>query len=490
MTFNQTADANLTMSSTISTVKVLGQPIKLPMGQHITLSGQALDRDGYVLVLVGGALQWTLVSGNAFADLTPDGVLTGKTPGTARVRLSEPGAGISDEADVQIIATTLSLANSGWAKYRGGIGNGAVGAGSGATNNIKWNTTLTASSADAIHMVIGADGTLYVPDNTTGALTAYDSAGAQKWTAAGVSANGGVVIASDGTAIVTSPNRKLQTLDSATQAVKWTFNDTGSSNYSGPTLAPNGLIYMVADNTLYAISSDSGALAWKYVADAPLIPSTPCIGPDGTVFISTNASVQAISAGQMVWRAALESGAAAPIAMPVLSSDGSTLFISGLFYGSYSLYALSSSSGAFLWKYAGANWFGSLPAVSPTENVVYYINGHFSSGIVGFNGGYNLFAFDGATGNQKWSYSSGGFVGTSNPIVAADGIVYYGYDYNPGGTFNYPSPAALLALKPTDGSAQWAYISPNGGTASVYPAAVGSDGTLYAVSSGSLIAFK
>jgi len=60
------------------------------VGQTIVLSAQALDAAGNEVV--GAAVTWTLLEGSSAASVTENGVVTGLSPGTARVQAASGGA--------------------------------------------------------------------------------------------------------------------------------------------------------------------------------------------------------------------------------------------------------------------------------------------------------------------------------------------------------------------------------------------------------------
>ncbi len=83
---------------------VIDGPFAVHVGYTIQMTGHAEDGENAVIPLPAGALRWSLVSGSEYAAITPDGQLRGIAPGRVRVRLEEPGAGVSGEADVEILS--------------------------------------------------------------------------------------------------------------------------------------------------------------------------------------------------------------------------------------------------------------------------------------------------------------------------------------------------------------------------------------------------
>ena len=99
----ETSSVDLTLASTIKSIQILGQPLRLLVNNSLSLSGQALDPDGKIVVVPTGGLQWKILSGDGFISIAPDGTLKAIAVGTAQIQLIEPGAGIvSDSALVEV----------------------------------------------------------------------------------------------------------------------------------------------------------------------------------------------------------------------------------------------------------------------------------------------------------------------------------------------------------------------------------------------------
>ena len=100
--FNVTADMEVTAAELRAD---LPGPIKV--GQTATLHGYAVDSAGWALMLPEGALLWSAESGSEYADITADGKVTGKAPGTFKARLREVDGQVAPLiVQVPIVAAT------------------------------------------------------------------------------------------------------------------------------------------------------------------------------------------------------------------------------------------------------------------------------------------------------------------------------------------------------------------------------------------------
>ncbi|BDZ67493.1 PQQ-binding-like beta-propeller repeat protein [Methanobacterium ferruginis] len=192
--------------------------------------------------------------------------------------------------------------------------------------SLKWNTTIFNADGRG-NLVIGADGTLYVPgaslyavnpdgtiqwtydlynhqftspsigpDGTiyylcyggtssktkTAALYAINPDGTLKWTYSTTRAHyGSVAIGSDGTIYLLDAGYLFAINPDGTQ--KW--NCTTGNSYSSPVIGADGTIYLTANNGLLAINSINGTIKWSYTEVSS--NSNPVIDSDGTLYIGT-----------------------------------------------------------------------------------------------------------------------------------------------------------------------------------------------------------
>ena len=109
---------------------------------------------------------------------------------------------------------------------------------------------------------VAPDGTVAVA-GSTGRLDSRTPQGALRWSVPAVGGDGGPSIGPDGTVYVGRDNRVTAIASDGT--VRWTFVDSGQSVMAGPTVGPDGNIYVVFDiGGLGAVAlSPAGQLLWS-----------------------------------------------------------------------------------------------------------------------------------------------------------------------------------------------------------------------------------
>lgn len=464
LTAGQTADVNLTFASTIGSLDIQGQPLRLNVGTQTPLTGRALDPDNKVILLPTGALKWSVVSGGTFGSITDAGVFTATAPGTVKVRLSEPGANISVDADVQVVAAGGGgLADSGWPKTAGDLANsGRVGSGAAAAGTLKWsvdnvgsfnpqqpavakdgkvyvsqsnriiavdpaNGSVAWQSNDigtlASGLTLGADGTIYgiISDQGGSSAVAVDrTTGDKRWTVlldtdtsrAPVAGSNGLVYVQGGRANG-QPGGKVYAIDETTGVVRWT-NSFGGCYLYGVTIAPDGTLYTAGDDGwFYALDAATGALKWKHQTWVRY--NVPAIGANGTVYVNVyRGSVRAFNpaAGTPLWTTSIGTGriANSPV---VLGPDGTVYSGTNNFPGQGTrVTALDGVTGAIKWSVVldGVNAAGMAVAADGTLFVTLENTG-------------KLVALNPADGSEKWTYQAG--TTPSSPSIGPDGVVYF-----------------------------------------------------------------
>ena len=256
-----------------------------------------------------------------------------------------------------------------------------------------------------------------------------------------------------GVLYIGSFDHKVYALNAATGAKRWIYRTgRGSGIMSSPAVA-NGVVYIGAGKSLYALNAKTGAKLWSYTTGHSVY-SSPAVA-NGVVYVgSVDHNIYALDAatGAKLWNY----DAAAPIL------QASPTVANGVVYAnSYdSLYALDAATGALRWS-SGAVSGNSSPAVA---NGVVYVGS--------FDG--SVYAFDAATGDQSWSYPTGGEI-LSSPAVA-NGVVYIG-----------STDGNIYALDAATGTKLWSYQT--GAVWDSSPAVV--NGTVYigATDTSSVYAF-
>lgn len=234
-----------------------------------------------------------------------------------------------------------------------------------ATGNMLWNTTQWNGTDSSIYYIgLGPDGTAYTTftsENVSTFQQTFDlvqlnpKTGQIDWRAPHfppewplaywsdpVYDNGKVFLAGD----------TLEAFDASSGSLLWAF-PMGYPGYqhvenSGDPAAANGIVY--ANNTadtLFAVNENTGALEWLYPSSAGF---TPCIS-NGVVYVSlgTTKGVVALNAstGSLIWNnTGTVNAANSTIYGPILAGNGMIYVCS-----SYSVNAYDAATGNFVWQY-------------------------------------------------------------------------------------------------------------------------------------------
>ncbi len=365
------------------------------------------------------------------------------------------------------ICSQAQLANSGWAKFRGGPQNQGISTGSGTLGSLSFFSPLVDSNLSSPS--IGLNGLVYV-------------------------ASGQSIVAVDGT----------------TGAIKWT-TDTHSAVYSSPAVGANGVLYCCGSNALLALDGATGSQLWSYPV-AGFVVGSPAIGSDGAVYFgdvgsdSLSGHIYAVMpSGITKWRIQT----AAIVSSPAISSDGS------IYIGScdFRIYSLNPADGSTIQSFVTNGPVQSAPAIAPDGTVYVY------------SGDGVLYALDSSLG-LKWTFNIGGGISyvpsyVSSPAIGPDGSVYVGstdgklYAVSGTGKLSWtfqvapvgvavvgiqssvavgsdgtiylgPADSSVYALSPT-GTVTWQTQVQNSNQTSP---ALGANGMLYVSASTGLAAFK
>jgi len=247
--------------------------------------------------------------------------------------------------------------------------------------------------------VLGANGLVYIAgeDNQIHAVAAN---GAVQWTFSAFTGSdrlgGGVALGPNGNVYAATDEGELYAINGQNGTLLWSVQPA-ASNFgdvlSTPIVAPDGTIYYTAKGNknghLFAVTP-TGAFQWTFVAPGKYgFYQTPLVGADGTVYVASldervfalypdgSLRYEAQFDGKILARPALSSDGSlyvgtdsdelyalnpdgsirftfdpntgAFITSPLLSADGSRLFVAG---DSGPLFAVDTSSGTALWSYS------------------------------------------------------------------------------------------------------------------------------------------
>jgi outer membrane protein assembly factor BamB len=222
-------------------------------------------------------------------------------------------------------------------------------------------------------------------------------------------------------------NVGMLALDGTNHTVKWKFSTNnppiggiGTSNGGSPALdTTNGTIYFSGqDGNVYSIEPSCGTKNWSFT-----VP-----------------------------------GISQFVAQPALSADRARLYV----HAGTKLYALSSATGSMLWEADVAGGGTNVPAVTSQDLVI---------AVGGFG---QVFAFNGTTGAQQWSFTPVGQANVNAIGIAIsrtiDGDMVF---YTATG-----SKQRLIALNAANGSMAWEFNPPMTSVINASSVIVGSNGNV------------
>lgn len=184
--------------------------------------------------------------------------------------------------------------------------------------------------------------------------------------------------------------------------------DDVQSNVDNPSspVVSDGIAYFCAGRRLYAVSTETGALKWKYPDDQPLtaiIKSTPLIGQDLIYFGAGDGKLYAIRKqdGQHAWSFYTKG---------IMNS--SPVLVDGVLYVGSSddhLYALDPGNGQMKWRggFKTRDDVSTSPAVA--NGLVYFVSNDMM-----------LYSVHTATGRIKWMAKVGAASRTSTPVLSGN----------------------------------------------------------------------
>ncbi|MDD5501931.1 MAG: PQQ-binding-like beta-propeller repeat protein [Candidatus Thermoplasmatota archaeon] len=321
---------------------------------------------------------------------------------------------------------------------------------------IRWHKNIGGYGFSSI--VIGKNDTLYFASSGNGVL-AFDRDGNRLWSCDTSCSYSTPAIAQDGTLFVGDSSNNFYAID-GDGSTKWTksFGGWCCSIHSSPVIDKNGFVYITSDNRNFYSMKTDGTIRWQIdVYDSDGFGSgslsSPAADNAGILYIgSTDSNLYAIKPdGAIKWKFA--TGGAIYDASPVIDKYG-TIYI-GCEDGC--LYSINSD-GTLKWKYKTNGELGSSTPAIMSDGAICIIS--YDNRIYKIN----------RNGDLEWSFSLGTFdkdTGMANPVVSSDGTIFIGWGEK------------LSAVNP-NGTLKWTIQLEYDIRSSP---AIGSDGTLYVVTS-------
>ena len=262
---------------------------------------------------------------------------------------------------------------------------------------------------------VGSDGTIYVGclDNN---LYAISSGGSLKWT---FTTQGEIhsspAVGSDGTIYVGSNDTNLYAIN-PDGARKWVFSTPSGPISSSPAISSGGIIYAGSEDArLYAVNSDGTTASgnWPFRADSA-ITSSPAVASDGTIYVGTTGGIlyAVTSTGSLSWDFSDNNNIGNISSSPAIDGDGIIYFGSNN-SSSSKVYAVKPD-GTLKWSVSIGTPIHSSPVIREDGSI-----------LIGSDNGI-FYALSQTDGTEIWTYDKDDKEIRSSPLVASNGIVYYG----------------------------------------------------------------
>ncbi len=231
----------------------------------------------------------------------------------------------------------------------------------------------------------------------------------------------------DGGVVVASSSGDVYSL-TADGALRWVVPSVGS--YGGPSIGADGTTYVGDGDRTTAIAPD-GSIRWTYIEPTAGqgVIAGPTVGPDGNIYVISDyggLGAFALSpAGQLLW-----SNPGSPTFSEYGQFGAEIVFGSGVLYAAFDEVAVGPSTmfglslgGTQLWARAlgGSDDMFMQRQRQPAIGA----DGSLYMTAMGGANGWGLRRVDPSSGNVLWNYSPWPSNGMSPPSVGPDGSVYF-----------------------------------------------------------------
>ena len=274
----------------------------------------------------------------------------------------------------------------------------------------------------------------------------------------------GFAVGDDNTVFVAGVTTNLFALDGDTGLVRWQFNTTNPIDRAVAIAGDGTVVFALYPSFVYAVDGNTGAQKWKTTV-AGVYTMTPAIGADGVVYVyaqpSGESSLVALQGtnGTVKWR--YNAGRVQINSPPVVGTNGLVYLTTSC---DTTVTALDVATGQSRWKTPLTGCWGSPPALG-RDGSIYIQSGSF------------VYALAPTTGATLWKSVLPNGGGSVAPVVGPDEMVYLMNGYDGCIAIDGRSGQIKPAFKPALALNIWAV-----------PPALAADGTLYATSSGRILA--
>jgi outer membrane protein assembly factor BamB len=187
--------------------------------------------------------------------------------------------------------------------------------------------------------------------------------------------------ATDGTVYFGSADKNVYALDTSDGSEKWEY-ETGSQVLSSPSIVRNTVYIGSKDNKMYALNASTGERLYSFETGRE-VRSSPTVVRGTVYFGSRDGNLYAVDniTDQLLWQFNTSDESRNPVSHHYEVSDAGyvlkneirtspTVFNNTVYFGSFdgNLYAINAISGEERWAFETGGWVGSSPTVV-TDNI-------------------------------------------------------------------------------------------------------------------------
>jgi hypothetical protein len=289
------------------------------------------------------------------------------------------------------------------------------------------HTFLAAVAFAAVAVMLVAAGTASGAVLPTGGPVAAASSGTVKWRfqVGGQYVLHRPAVGPDGGVVVASSSGSVYSL-TAEGALRWVVR----AGADGLSIGEDGTVYVGSMNTITAIAP-SGSIRWTYTepSEGQGVIAGPTVGPDGNIYVISDyggLGAFALSPeGQLLW-----SNPGSPTFSEYGQLGAEIIFGSGRLYAAFDEYAVGPSTMFALSLGGTQQWASAIggsddPFMQQQRQPAIGADGSLYLTAMGGGNGWGLRRVDPTSGNVLWNYSPWPSNGMSPPSIGPNGSVYF-----------------------------------------------------------------